>query len=289
MRYALVVNPAARSGKSKGALPKIKAFFERRKEKLTIYKTQKKGDAIEMAKKASKTHGVVIAGGGDGTINEVINGIAGTKAALGIVPMGTTNVLAMELDIPDKPVEACKLIVSKKPVKIDIGQVNGRYFLSWAGIGLDSHMIRDTENIPIIKKILGKISYPLIGLKTLLTYSPTKMSVNADGKRYTGHFILVGNIKYYGGKFRVYPKAEVNDGLLDVCIFKKKSLIHTFKYTLAMGIGQHVNYDDVDYIQAKNIRIDTYDKILIHTDAELASETPAKISIKPLFLKVITK
>lgn len=289
MKYALIINPAARSGNSKKYLPKIKSFFSRRKLNLNVYPTKKKGDAIELSKRAAKNgFNVIIAGGGDGTINEVVNGIAGSKASLGIIPLGTTNVLALELKIPSEPIEACKLLISTKASDIDIGKVNNRYFLSWAGIGLHSHMIKDTENIPALKEIFGKIAYPLSGLKTMLTYSPSKMSVNADGNNYSGYFILVGNIKYYGGKFKVLPKAQSNDGLLDICIFKKKNLYHNFRYTIAMSIGQHINYDDVDYFQAKKIRIDCFNKALIHADAELVSETPAFIQVKKKFLKVIT-
>jgi len=165
--------------------------------------------------------------------------------------------------------------------------VNGYYFLSWAGIGLDSNMIQDTENMPLLKQLFGRVGYGLSGLRTLLSYSPSRVSVDVDGKHYHGYFILVGNIKYYGGKFRVLPKASTNDGLLDVCIFKGKTLMHNFKYSIAMGLGQVVHYDDVDYIHGKKIRIDTFHKALIHVDGELVSKTPANIIVKPKFLKVI--
>jgi diacylglycerol kinase (ATP) len=288
MRYALIVNPAAKSGKNKEFLPKIKSYFSRKKYSLHVFPTQKKGDAIFLAKEAAKRKfDVVIAGGGDGTINEVLNGIAGSKSQLGIIPLGTTNVLSLELKIPYEPLEACKFIVSNKPKKLDIGKVNDRYFLSWAGIGLDSRMIQDTENIPQLKLIFGKIAYPLSGLKTLLTYTPSRISVEADGKHYSGYFVLVGNISYYGGKFKVLPKAQANDGKLDICIFKKKNLIHNFRYGMAIGIGQHVNYDDVVYMQVKKIRLDSFKPALIHADAELVSKTPAEIIIKPRFVDVI--
>lgn len=289
MKYALIVNPAAKSGKSRSALPIIKSFFTRKKLKLEVFPTKKKADAINLSRLAAdKGYDVVIAGGGDGTINEVVNGIAGTKASLGIIPLGTTNVLAMELKIPLNPIDACKFMISHEGKKFDIGKVNSRYFLSWAGIGLHSHMIQETENIPQLKLIFGKIAYPLSGLKTMITYSPSRTSVNADGVHYSGYFVLIGNIKYYGGKFKVLPKAQTNDGLLDVCIFKRKNLLQNFKYTIAMGLGQHVNYDDVDYIQAKKIQIDTFTPTLIHADAELVGQTPAKIIVKKEFLKVIS-
>lgn len=287
MKYALIVNPMANSGKNKEVIPKIKGFFARRKLDFTVYPTKKSGDGTIFAKEAAKKgYEVVIAGGGDGTINEVINGIAGTKSALGVIPLGTANVLALELKISKDPIEACKAIITQKPVPIDIGVVNGRYFLSWAGIGLHSHIIGDTEKTPL-KKLFGTIAYGIAGAVTVLTYSPSRMSVNADGKNYQGYFILVGNIKYYGGKYKVLPKAQSNDGLLDIVIFKKKALLHNFKYTLAMGLGQHVNYTDVDYLQAKNIRIDSFQPALIHADAELVSKTPAIITTKTKFLKII--
>jgi diacylglycerol kinase (ATP) len=165
-KYALIINPAARSGKSKEALPKIRNYFLKNKLNLTIFPTTKKGDAVKLAfEAAKKRYDVIIAGGGDGTINEVVNGIAGTPSALGIIPLGTTNVLAMELKIPFEAVEACKIITTHKALGFDIGNVNGRYFLSWVGIGLHSHMIKDTEDAPILKQLFGKIAYPITGLK----------------------------------------------------------------------------------------------------------------------------
>jgi YegS/Rv2252/BmrU family lipid kinase len=286
MRYALIVNPMARSGKTWDQLPKIKGYFKRKGIALDIHTTQKTGDGIHLAREASKHAEVVIAGGGDGTINEVLNGIAGTNAALGIIPLGTTNVLALELNIPIEPIEACRHLTTKTPKLIDIGMINERYFLSWAGIGLHSRIIDDTDRAPL-KKFFGAIAYAIAGTKAFFTYSPSRMSINADSKNYSGYFVLVGNIKYYGGRFKVLPKAQSNDGLLDVVIFHQKSVLQNFKYTIAMGLGLHVNYDDVDYFQAKNIRVDSFEKALIHADAEMISTTPATISIKKEFLKII--
>jgi diacylglycerol kinase (ATP) len=285
--YALVINPVAKSGKSKKALPKIKRFFEKRNLKLDVLETKCKGDAINLAKSASKNHDVVIAGGGDGTINEVINGIAGSKAVLGIIPMGTANVLSVELNIPTDITKACRFMIENEAIDIDIGRINGRYFLSWAGVGLDSKLIKDAEEVPLLKTIFGQLSYYISALRTLITYSPTKTSIKVDGKDYVGYFVLIGNISYYAGKYKVLPKARVNDGKLDILIYKNKNLIHNFKYSIAMGIGQHVNFEDIEYLQGEKITIDSYDEALVHADAELVSKTPAKIEVMCNFLKVI--
>lgn len=288
MKYVLIINPAARSGKSKESLPKIKSFFKRKGLKLEVQKTKKKTDGKNLAKKAAKSGAkVVIAAGGDGTINEVVNGIAGTSSSLGIIPLGTANVFAMELNIPEDTIMACKHIIGREAKTIDIGNVNGHYFISWAGIGLHSHMIKDTEKAPRLKMALGALAYPITGLKTFFTYTPSRMSVNVDSKHYHGYFVLVGNIKYYGGKFKVLPAASSNDGLLDVCIFKKRSMLDNFKYTIAASIGKHIAYEDVDYLQAKKLTIDSFNPALIHADAELISRTPARITVKKKYLKLI--
>ena len=157
MRYLLVINPLAGDGKARGLITKISAFFHLHGHDMTIAQTQKRGDGIRLTKRHQNKHDVVIACGGDGTINEVINGLIGTKKPLAIIPLGTENVFARYLKIPSDVEKACQRIVNGKHRVIDLGKANGRHFILMTGIGFDAHVASKVE--PLLKKLFGSIAY----------------------------------------------------------------------------------------------------------------------------------
>src|SRR3989338_10148813 len=169
MNILLIINTNAGKGNLVKHLPKIKAFFSNRSCLLEVYKTQKRGDALKKAKISAGKYDVIIAAGGDGTINEVVNGIAKSKTKLGILPIGTTNVFAKEMKIPSKLLDACKLITNGKSRKIDLGKANDHYFLQWAGIGFDASVLAEVQ--PLLKKFLGIGAYTIAACRKLISYN----------------------------------------------------------------------------------------------------------------------
>lgn len=293
----LIINPHACSGRNSQRMKEITDFFAYRKKSLDVAPTQSTRHATELAKKARKKYKIVIAAGGDGTINEVINGLAGGTARLGIIPIGTENVLAYELGVPTTILNACDVILAGRTKTIDLGLANKRYFVLMAGIGFDAQVASQVR--PELKKMLGSMAYPLTGLGTLFRYKPQKLFIKLDNQvmERTGYFVVVGNAKYYGRvislktftrRSQVTPYADISDGYLDVCIFKNTDLVSMFRYVLEASIGNITTIPHIEYFKAKHIHIRSgKEPVLAHVDCEVIGTTPQDISVAPQVLKVI--
>ena len=288
MKYLLIINPKA--GKSKSIESDLCALFKKRKKNLTIKETKKQLDAKRIAKNAIGKFDVVIAAGGDGTINEVVNGLANSKAKLGIIPIGTENVLAQQLKIPFNHIDAAELILKKRAKSLDLGKANNRYFILMCGIGLDAKAAASVK--PFLKKFLGRTAYHITALKTALTYMPKKLEIHIDNQILPrwGYFAVVGNIKYYGGNIELTPLADHNDGYLDICIFKNRDLFNYFKFFLgaaSKGVISLLEFSNIEYFRFKKLRIKSSKKVLVHTDAEIIGYTPVTIQVIPKAIKII--
>jgi len=287
-KVCIILNPTAWRAKITRYNHIIKNFFEKYKIEYKYKITTAPGEATQFAKDAVKEkYELVIAAGGDGTINEVVNGIINTKTVLGILPLGTINILAMELGIPLNLSKSLNLILTGKTKTIDIGKVNDRYFVLMAGFGMDSYAIY-RANLKL-KKYIGAFAYVISGIYSVFKYRPYKINVNIDDHRIddTGYFVIVENFPSYGGKFKIAPYADVNDGLLDVCVFKKTGLLPTFRYFLGITLKKHIHYPDVRYYQCKKVELSSEHNVLVHTDGDLIGSLPAKIVALPKKLKVL--
>jgi len=266
----------------------IKNFLNKHNIEYDYRKTTESGEATLLAKEGvERGYKLIVAIGGDGTINEVVNGIINSDAILGIVPMGTINILSMELGIPQNLSKALQTLLTGKIKSIDVGKVNDRYFLLMAGFGMDSYTIYRT-NLKL-KKYIGGLAYVISGLYTTFKYKPHKIFVDIDDGRIIddGYFLVVENFSSYGGKFKIAPYADENDGLLDICLFKKFGFFHTLRYFLGIALKRHINYPDVRYYQGKKIKLHSNSNVLFHTDGDLAGSLPAEITILPKKLKII--
>ena len=288
MKYLLIINPKA--GKSKYIEADIENLFKKKKKKLTIKKTKNPLDAKKFAKRAIGNFDVVIAAGGDGTINEVVNGLANSNVKMGIIPIGTENVLAQELKIPFNHLKAAERILKKKHKIFDLGKANKRYFVLMCGIGLDAKAAASVE--PFLKKFFGRTAYHISALKTTLTHIPKKLEIHLDDQILPrwGYFAIIGNIKYYGGNISFTPLANYNDGYLDICIFKNRDLFNNLKYFIgaaSKGKIPLLDFSNVEYFRVKKIKIKSKNKVLAHTDAESIGSTPVTINVVPKAIKIL--
>ena len=212
-RICIIVNPAARGAKA--SIQRLKRLTRN----VVIRTTKGPGDAEAQTERAvAQGYGTIVAAGGDGTINEVVNGIGSAPVALGILPMGTVNVIAMELGIPFDLVAAWKVIRAGKIRLIDEASANGHLFIQMAGVGLDAQIVE--RNSRQIKKVLGPLSY-LLTATQVAAEKPPRLRVVSEGRpTVEGSFVLVGNGKLYGGPFSLFKEADMQDGLLDVCVFR---------------------------------------------------------------------
>jgi len=287
----LIANPAAK----RSSLKKIERAVEILRlagREVSVRLTENPGDAEGFAKEASG-NGIplVIAAGGDGTFNEVINGIAKTDTAMAILPMGTTNVLAKELGVPEKIEAALKVALHGKPRTVSLGSIaftsqktrRTRYFCLMAGIGFDGEAVYSVDLS--LKRYSGKGAYILSGLRTLIRYSPDEIAFTVDGKTYTGYFAIIGKASRYGGDFRITPDATLTTPELYVFITHGKRRTDLLRYFLGIIMGKHLALKDVTYLRAYSVGIQGNARVQI--DGDYIGTTPADISVVPNALRLV--
>ena len=279
----VILNPAARSDKASRLRERIAALSGGASMRLT----SEAGDAREIAAEAVREgFEVVIAAGGDGTLNEVVNGIGGSSVRLGILPVGTMNVFATELGIPQGNLErAWSVIEQGKVVEVDLPKANDTHFIQLAGVGLDAEVVRKTTADS--KRALGPLSY-LLTLVQVAAHKPSRVMLEAEGGRISeGSFALIGNGRLYGGPFPVFQRASLFDGLLDVLVFQNQSHWDVVRYFQAIAFGTHPQLPDVEYFQTSTLRVTSSGDVPVELDGEVAGMLPCLFSVNSQKLRVL--
>ncbi len=279
----VILNPAARSDKASRLRERISALSGGASMRLT----SEAGDARDIAAEAVREgFEVVIAAGGDGTLNEVVNGIGGSSVRLGILPVGTMNVFATELGIPQGNLErAWSVIEQGKVVEVDLPKANDTHFIQLAGVGLDAEVVRKTTADS--KRALGPLSY-LLTLVQVAAHKPSRVLLEAEGGRISeGSFALIGNGRLYGGPFPVFQRASLFDGLLDVLVFQNQSHWDVVRYFQAIAFGTHPQLPDVEYFQTSTLRVTSSGDVPVELDGEVAGMLPCLFSVSSQKLRVL--
>jgi diacylglycerol kinase (ATP) len=279
-RICIIVNPAAR-----GARARIERL-ERLTRNVVIRTTRGPGDAEAQTERAvEQGFSTIVAAGGDGTINEVVNGIGSSSVALGILPMGTVNVLAMELGIPFDLVSAWKVVRGGKIKLIDEASANGHLFIQMAGIGLDAQIVQ--RNNRQIKQVLGPLSYLLTATQVAAEKPPRLRVISPNHPTVEGSFVVVGNGRLYGGPFSLFKEADMQDGLLDVCVFRHMNYLALMRYFRGTIFGSLAKFTDVDYFKARSLRVEANRQVPFEADGELIGQAPVEFSVRRRKLRVI--
>lgn len=215
----------------------------------------------------------VIAAGGDGTVNAVMNGLVGSSVPLGIIPLGTANDFAQQAGIPDDPLEAFEIILTSEPIAIDTASLNGRHFLNVSSGGIGAETTAETPDE--LKAVLGPLAYAITGVRKLTSLESMKLDVTGAGERIGCEALLfaVGNARTTGGGNLLTPKASVTDGLLDICIVDAMPVSSLLPLLLKMRNGEHVGEDGVSYIQAPAVTITSPCPVSVNVDGEPMSES----------------
>ncbi|PAZ00677.1 MAG: diacylglycerol kinase [Spartobacteria bacterium AMD-G4] len=278
-----MLNPAARSDKAIKLRERIHALSGG----VPMHLTSEAGDARQIAAQAVRDGvEVIIAAGGDGTLNEVINGIGHAPVRLGILPVGTMNVFATEIGIPLGNLEAAwKVIEQGKVISVDLPRANDTHFIQLAGVGLDAEVVRKTTADS--KRALGPLSY-LLTLVQVAAHKPPHILLEAEGGRLRkGSFALIGNGRLYGGPFPVFKRANLQDGLLDVLVFENQSHWDVVRYFQAIAFGTHPELPDVEYFQTSSLKVTSSGDVPVELDGEIAGMLPCVFSIESQKLLVI--
>jgi len=214
---------------------------------------------------------VVTAVGGDGTVNEVVNGLDGYDVPLGIIPVGTANDFARQVGIPADADHAMDVILQRKPRRFDTAALNGRRFLnvSTGGVGAEA----TAETPPEVKESLGPLAYAISGMRKFADFKPSTARFAGDGFTYDGEFLMfaVGLTRSTGGGTMVTPMASATDGLLDLCIVEGMSRKDFARTVLRVKKGEHVGEEGVHYAQVKHVTIESRDSVAVNVDGEISN------------------
>ena len=296
----VIVNPAAGCGASAKHWPHIKVQLEKLGIQYDVVSTERPGHAIELAKEAAAQHyHYIVAVGGDGTINEVVNGlllVPGHGLSLGVVNTGTGSDFVRSLGIPRDPDRACHHLLSDKRLLVDVGVIewghNGtskrRYFVNAAGVGFDAEATEARRKLP--KFFKGPVSY-LIGVGgTLFGYrnKPVTKQLDADDKTLSKTLsVIVANGKYFGGGMKVAPDALLGDQLFDVLTIGdigKFELIQAFPRVYK---GTHITHPKVKMQRAATVNLSSVERLLLQADGEIIGEGAFRFSLLAGALSVI--
>ncbi|THE12184.1 diacylglycerol kinase [Bacillus timonensis] len=278
-RARIIYNPTSGRELFKRHLPEVLEKLERAGYETSCHATTGAGDATNAARIAvERKYDLVIAAGGDGTINEVVNGLAEQeyRPTLGIIPVGTTNDFARAIGVPRNIDGACDVIIEGNSVPIDIGRINDKYFINIAGGGRLTEL---TYEVPSkLKTMLGQLAYYLKGMEMLPSIRPTEVSIEYDGKLFEGEIMLflVSLTNSVGGFEKLAPDSSLNDGLFDLLILKKANLADFIKVATLAIRGEHINDPHVIYTKANRVKVNPTEKMQINLDGEYGGLLPGE-------------
>jgi diacylglycerol kinase (ATP) len=256
---------------------------------LHVVETIVAGDATRLAADAAQAgQPIVLAGGGDGTLNEVIQALVGTATAVGAVPLGSVNVWARELGLSLDPAEATHQLLQGQVRRLDLGRVNGRYFLLMAGLGFDAVAVHAVEGT-VQKRRFGPLAFLAAGAVEALRTSGKRLRLRADGRTFVTNAALVtiGNTRLWAGAVEITHRATAADGLLDVCIFPGRSLLTKLRHLFLVVIGRHDADPEVTYLRVRELLVASRPPIPIQADGEPLGMTPARIEVVPGAVRVL--
>lgn len=289
--YFFIVNPAAGRGKKLKVLPEIEAFFRKRNLDFQMVLTKAPKHAKEIAKKAVKDgYKTIVAVGGDGTINEVLSGIAGHDVLLGIVPIGSGNDYIKNIDFPKNLNKNLEALINKKFKQVDIGLINNKYYFANAfSVGFDGEAASRVKNFSFIPNSF--LAYLLSVFRTLATYEFPKVKVSLDNdiKFENGMLLIAVSIgKCYGGGFKIAPSAKIDDGIFTVCFIEKCSRFYALRNIPKVMKGTHTELPIVKIYTSKYVKIKSESLLTAQIDGEiLPLDKSFEVRILPKCLKVI--
>lgn len=278
-RARVIYNPTSGREIFKRHLAEVLQKLEQAGYETSCHATTGEGDATEAARWAvERRFDLVVAAGGDGTLNEVVNGLAEQpyRPKFGILPAGTTNDFARALQIPRDIGAATDIIAKGDTIPIDIGKMNDRYFINIAGGGRLTEL---TYEVPSrLKTMLGQLAYYLKGIEMLPSLGSTDVRLEYDGKLFEGEVMLflVGLTNSVGGFEKLAPDASLNDGMFTLLVLKKTNLAEFVRLATLAIRGEHINDPQVIYTKANRIKVTSNNKVQLNVDGEYGGLAPAE-------------
>jgi diacylglycerol kinase (ATP) len=282
-KTVVILNPAAHSERAVRLRPQVEAIARG----CLVTTTGQPGEAETLARHAaSEGFEKIVAAGGDGTINEVVNGLADSSATLGLLPIGTVNVFATELGLPVHDLQMCWDIIRGDHTRIvDLPNANGKHFVQLAGVGLDAQVVKETSLA--FKRSFGPLSY-LISAAQIAARTPPQLFIETeDAPTRESSFVLIGNGRHYGGPFPFFKHAVLDDGLLDVVAFKRLGYLEIIKYLQDVFFSSDIRLPEVEYFQTPRLRITSDQDVPVELDGELVGRCPVEFETHEKRLRVL--
>ena len=263
----------------------VAAALERRGCAVVVRRSLGIGDAERLAREADPEFDVIVAAGGDGTVNAVANGIGENSRMLAVLPLGSANVLAREIGLP-RQTEALSTLISEAPARpVWPGRIGDRLFLMMAGIGFDAEVVAAVD--PSLKRRIGRLAFLWAILQRLVRHRPTELYVRADGDEYSATAAIAAKGRFYAGPFVIAPTAQLGEPTLDLVLFHDGGRIAAVRYLVALGFGRIPRLKSVTCFKIQSASICAAEPAPVHADGEIVGKLPANIGVAPRSLLLI--
>lgn len=293
----LIYNPTAGPWDMTRVLKRLAADLDKSGWNTDLVQTEHPGDATRYATQAVKAGcDIVLVAGGDGTIHEAVNGVVGSDAVLGIVPVGTGNILARQLHMPILSLAAPFYISEVAEAlrrgwvqRVDTGVVNDRHFVCWAGLGLDAEIAVHLEPRPRYAKRFRALPYIIAGFAVASEFRGVRARFLIEGRtvRYRTLMALASNIQLYAAFFNIAPQAHMDDGLLDIFVFKGLGFSYALRHLLSLFSGRSQRDPRIMHVLARTLEVETSPSVAVQLDGDPFGNTPTAVTIAPGTLRLL--
>ncbi len=284
MKHLFIVNPVAGKGHTLKIIPDIEKLMKKHSLPYRIEITEAPGHASKLAEMYIEKHRNlrIYSVGGDGTMNEVLQGMAGSDASLGVIPAGTGNDFLKSFCSVTDPVALLPFLVHANPIPVDICTLNDRFFVNIASVGFDADVVASTQHLKRLPLIKGKVAYIGGILMSLIQLKKIEAKFYIDDKQIHMPSMLLSafaNGKYYGGGMMPAPNAIPDDGLLDVCIIQSMSRMKIFRLFPRFIKGNHTDMSEVSIHRCRSLQMESPKPVHVNADGELFQLKKIKIEV----------
>jgi YegS/Rv2252/BmrU family lipid kinase len=284
-RVLVIYNPTA-GGRRRRRLEAVLRHLAEAGLVVTVRPTTARGDAEAFARRAAaEGWDVVAVAGGDGTINEAINGLYGQPVPLAVIPLGTANVVAAEIGVPSAPAAIARMIAAGPAQDIHLGVANGRLFIMMAGVGFDARVVAAMPTR--LKRLLGKGAYALMFLARLFEFSRGVYRVRVDDEAHTAASVVIANGRFYAGRHTCAPQARLDEPLLYACLFLRPGPWRALRYAAGLLFGFLDRLSDVLILPASRVTVDGSEGEPVQGDGDLIGRMPLEVVLAESTLRLV--
>lgn len=285
MRVCAIFNPVAGQRRAEEFVEVLR-HLELTGFNVTVLRTQGRGDAERFARDAKSSFDVILAAGGDGTVNEIINGFTPEHAPLAIYPLGTVNILAQELGVPRDPKRFPSFLAGAAVRKMWLGDLGSRRFSLMASVGYDARVVSRVDER--LKRMVGRAAYGVAAISGLVRYRPPMLDVSIDGRNFSAGGVIITRSRFYAGHYVIAPQARVTDPATYVCLFGGRGRIDLVRYLAALATNRLSQLPDVDIRPAGEVVVTSEFQEPIQCDGDYIGDLPLRARTSGTPINVLT-